>query len=150
MKLRMVDRIVAWAPRRSIRGVKVVSFEEYLLKEPLADETCLPESLLVESLFQLGNWLVVLSSDFTQMALVVRFEEIRFHGRMRPGQSLGMEVVARSYRGDGVLFDGRATAGPRTIAEGRACLAVPVRLADYHDPESLRVLFSEVYRREEG
>ena len=68
MKFRMVDRILAWQPRRSIRGLKVASFEEYQLKEPLADEPCLPETLLVESLFQLGNWLVVLTSDFTEMA----------------------------------------------------------------------------------
>ena len=113
MKFRMVDRILAWQPRQSIRGVKVVSFEEYQYKEPLADEPCLPESLLVESLFQLGNWLVVLSSDFTEMALVVRFEEIRFAGRLRPGESLRMEVEVRSYRSDGVVLDGRGLVGTR-------------------------------------
>jgi 3-hydroxyacyl-[acyl-carrier-protein] dehydratase len=145
MKFRMVDRILAWEPRRCIRGVKVVSFEEYLFKEPLADEPCLPESLLVESLFQLGNWLVILSSDFTEMALVVRFEELRFPGRLRPGESLSMEVVARSYRSEGVVFDGRGEVGGQTIAEGRGCLAMPVRLADYQEPDSLRVLFSEIY-----
>jgi 3-hydroxymyristoyl/3-hydroxydecanoyl-(acyl carrier protein) dehydratase len=145
MKLRMVDRILAWEPRQSIRGIKAVSFEEYQLREPLADEPCLPESLLVESLFQLGNWLVVLSSDFTEMALVVRFEEIRFPGRLRPGESLRMEIEARSYRSDGIVLDGRGLAGSRTIALGRGCLAMPVPLADYHDPDSLRVLFSEIY-----
>lgn len=145
MKFRMVDRILTWQPRESIRGLKLVSFEEYQLKEPLGDEPCLAESLLIESLFQLGNWLVMLSSGFTEMALVVRFEEIRFSGRLRPGESLRMEVDARSYRSDGVVFDGRALVGARTIAEGKGCLAAPVFLADYQDPESLRVLFSEIY-----
>jgi 3-hydroxyacyl-[acyl-carrier-protein] dehydratase len=146
MKFRMVDRILDWQPRRSIRGVKVASFEEYQLREPLADEPCLPETLLVEGLFQLGNWLVMLSSDFTEMGLVVRFEEIRFVSRVRPGESVRMEIEARSYRGDGVVLDGRATVGGLLIAEGRGCLATPVPLADYHDPDSLRVLFSEIYR----
>lgn len=150
MKFRMVDRILAFQPRESIRGVKLVSFEEYQFRELLGDEPCLAESLLIESLFQLGNWLVVLSSEFTEMALVVRFEEIRFSGRLRPGERLRMEVEARSYRGDGVVFDGRALAGARTIAEGRGCLATPVPLADYQDPESLRVLFSEIYLPEAG
>ena len=145
MKFRMVDRILAWEPRRSIRGIKAVSFEEYQLREPLADEPCLPETLLVESFLQLGNWLVILSSDFTEMALVVRFEEIRFLDRLRPGESLRMEVEARSYRSDGIVLDGRGLAGSRTIAEGWGCLATPVPLADYHDPDSLRVLFSEIY-----
>ena len=145
MKFRMVDRILAWQPRENIRGAKLVSFEEYQLKEPLGDEPCLAESLLIESLFQLGNWLVILSSGFTEMAIVVRFEEIRFSGRLRPGESLRMEVEARTYRGDGVVFDGRALVGARTIAAGRSCLATPVPLAEYQDPESLRVLFSEIY-----
>jgi 3-hydroxyacyl-[acyl-carrier-protein] dehydratase len=146
MKFRMVDRILDWQPRRGIRGVKVASFEEYQLKESLGDEPCLPETLLIESLFQLGNWLVVLSSDFTEMGLVVRFEEIRFVGRLRPGESLLMEVEARSYRSDGVVLDGRALVGGLLIAEGRGCLATPVPLADYYDPDWLRVLFSEIYR----
>ena len=141
----MVDRILAWQAQRSIRGIKAVSFEEYELREALADEPCLSESLLAEGLFQLGNWLVILSSGFTAMALVVRFEELRFLDRVRPGQTLHMEVEARSYRSDAIVLDGRGMVGPRTVAEGTGCLAVPVPLADYHDPDSLRVLFSEIY-----
>jgi hypothetical protein len=55
MKFRMVDRILSWEPETRIRGVKTVSFEEYCLRSPLGYEERLPESLLVESLFQLGN-----------------------------------------------------------------------------------------------
>ena len=87
MKFRLVDRILNWQPRESIHGVKAVSFEEYELRRRLGDEPCLPESLIMESLFQLGNWLLILSSDFQQMGLVVRFEEVRFSSRVRPGSS---------------------------------------------------------------
>lgn len=146
MKFRMVDRILAWEPRRAIRGHKAVSFEEYQLKEPLGDEPCLPGTLVMESLFQLGNWLVILSSDFSQMGLVLRVEEVRWHDRLRPGECLEMQAEVRSYRDDGVLLDGEASACGRTIATGRGCLATPVALADYFDPEDLRTLFSEIYR----
>ena len=88
MKFRMVDRILAWEARRMIRGIKTVSFEEYELKERLGDEPCLPESLLMESLFQLGNWLVILSSDFSQMGMVVRLEEVQFDARLASGRSI--------------------------------------------------------------
>ncbi len=148
MKFRMVDRILAWEPRRTIRGIKAVSFEEYELRAQLHDEPCLPESLLLEALFQLGNWLVVLSTDYTQMGLVVQWEEMRFLDRLRPGRRLQMEVVVRTWRDDGILLDGLAADGQATIAAGRRCLAVPVPLADYHDPEDLRVLFSEIHRGE--
>lgn len=146
MKFRMLDRILSWKAREHIRGVKSVSFEEYSLKAPFGDASCLPETLLMESLFQLGNWLIMLSSDFAQMGLLVRFEEARFEDRLRPGEALRMEVDVLSYRGDGVRFDGRGYAGERLIGSGRGCLAALVPLADYHDPADLRVLYSEIHR----
>lgn len=147
MKFRMVDRIEHWESRRTIRGQKVVSFEEYQLKKRLGDESVLPESLLVESLFQLGGWLMILSSDFTEMGLVTRFEEIRFEHRVRPGDTVRMEIEVRSWREEGVVLDGRATddCGDQ-IAMGRGCLAVPVPLADYNNPDDLRVLYEEIHR----
>lgn len=146
MKFRMVDRILSWEPKTRIRGVKTVSFEEYNLKAPFAEEPRLPETLVLESLFQLGNWLIVLSSDFTRMGLVARTERVTFDGSLRPGSHLMMELNVRSYREDGILFDGVATIGDEQIASGKGCLAVPAPLSDYHDPDDLRMLFSEIYR----
>lgn len=146
MKFRMVDRILAWEPRRMIRGVKAVSFEEYELRERLGDEPCLPESLVMEALFQLGNWLIVLSSGYTRMGLVLQWDEVRFLDRLRPGRRLLMEVNVQSWRDDGILLNGLASDGEKTIATGSRCLAVPVSLADYHDPADLRVLFSEIHQ----
>ena len=146
MKFRMVDRITGFQPRESIRGVKTVSFEEYQLKAPLADEPRLPESLLMESVFQLGNWLIMLSSDFSQMGLLVRVQQVQFHGLVRPGQSVEMDVRVKRYRDDGVLFDGQATIGDDVIAVGTDCLATCVPLCEYRDPSDVKVLFSEIYR----
>jgi 3-hydroxymyristoyl/3-hydroxydecanoyl-(acyl carrier protein) dehydratase len=145
MKFRMIDRILAWEPRRSIRGIKAVSFEEYELRERLGDEPCLPESLAMEAIFQLGNWLGILSSDFTQMGQVVQWDEVQFLGRFRPGRRLHMEVEVRRWRDDGIVLDGSASDGTGVIAAGRRCLAVPVPLAEYQDPDDLRVLYSEIY-----
>jgi 3-hydroxyacyl-[acyl-carrier-protein] dehydratase len=142
----MVDRILAWQPRRSITGVKAVSFEEYSLKSPWGSGASLPESLVMESLFQLGNWLIVLSSDFTQMGLLVRIEEVQFHEPLGPGQSLRMDIEVASYRNDGVVFNGVATAAGRLIASGRGCLATQVDLDDFCNPADLKVLFSEIHR----
>lgn len=149
MKFRMVDRIIDFQPKRSIRGIKVVSFEEYQLKSAFADGPHLPETLIMESLFQLGNWLIMLSSDFSQMGLLVRTNQIHFLEALRPGQSLVMEVEVRSYRSEGIVFDGRALVGNKVITVGKGCLATPVELTDYYDPDDLRVLFSQIYRPEE-
>ena len=146
MKFRMVDRIIDFQPKRSIRGIKVVSFEEYQLKSAFADDPHLPETLIMEGLFQLGNWLIMLSSDFSQMGLLVRTNQVQFLEVLRPGQSLLMEVEVRSYRSDGIAFDGRAFADQKAIATSKGCLAAPVELTDYYDADDLRVLFSQIYR----
>jgi 3-hydroxymyristoyl/3-hydroxydecanoyl-(acyl carrier protein) dehydratase len=148
MKWRLVDRILAWEPRRRICGIKNVSFEEYELKRSLGEEPCLPESLLVESLFQLGNWLVILSSDFTRMGLILRVEEVCFLERLRTGGCLEMDVQVCSWRDDGLLFDGQARSRDRLLATGRGCLALPVPLEEFQNPDDLRVLLSEIYRPE--
>ncbi|MCL2641796.1 MAG: hypothetical protein FWD53_13180 [Phycisphaerales bacterium] len=144
MKFRMVDRITAWEPRRQICGIKTVSFEEYNLRAPFGDEPCLPETLLLESLFQLGNWLIMLSSDFSRMGLLVRWEEMRFDSRLQPGEQLRMQVDVVTYRNDGVQFNGRGLAGDRLVGSGRGCLATFIELEAYHDPADLRVLYSEI------
>jgi 3-hydroxymyristoyl/3-hydroxydecanoyl-(acyl carrier protein) dehydratase len=142
----MVDRIVGFERCKSIRAAKTVSFEEYQLKSTFGDRPCLPESLVLESLFQSGVWLIMLSSDFAKMGLLVRAQEVRFIEPVRPGQTMFLEVQARSYRSDGVLFDGQARVNRKTVAYGKGCLASVVQLAEYFAPDDLKVLFSEIYR----
>ena len=149
MKFRMIDRIWGYEARRSIRGAKVVSFEEYSLRAALGTEASLPETLLLESLFQLGNWLVILSSDFTQMGLVFRTGRIEFVEPVGPGQRVEGTIRVKQYRKDGICFDGEARVGERVVARGTSCLAVPAPLAEYCDPDDLRVLFSQIHRPEE-
>jgi 3-hydroxyacyl-[acyl-carrier-protein] dehydratase len=146
MKFRMVDRILAWQPQLSIRGAKTVSFEEYNLRLPLGDGARLPESLVLESFFQLGNWLIVLSSNFEKMGLIVRTQEVRFTGPVRPGERLVMELTVRRYREDGVLFDGIGRVDGREVAAGLGCLAAPAPLEQFCDPDDVRTLYSEIYR----
>ena len=145
MKFRMVDRILSWQKKVHISGLKTVSFEEYNLKAPMGDIPHLPESLMMESMFQLGNWLIMLSSDFTQMGLLVRTQKVEFYDMLLPGQSLQLDVEVSSWREDGIVFDGRAQAGQKDIASGVGCLAAPVNLADYYDPDNMQVLFSEIF-----
>jgi 3-hydroxymyristoyl/3-hydroxydecanoyl-(acyl carrier protein) dehydratase len=144
----MVDRICSYEAQRSICGRKVVSFEEYSLRGVLGTEASLPETLLMESLFQLGNWLIMLSSDFTQMGLVIRTGQVEFLETVGPGQRIDGRVVVKQYRSDGICFDGEVRVGDRVVARGTSCLAVPVPLAEYCIPDDLRVLFSQIYRPE--
>ena len=149
MKFRLVDKIVAWSPYQRISGIKAVSFEEYCLKESFGDEPRLPETLLLESFLQLGNWLILLSSDFKETGMVVRISEVRFHGYLLPGQQLRMEVTLARQREDGYELSGEGRVNGRTVISGLGCLAVPVPAAELVAPANLRVLFSEIYEPEE-
>jgi 3-hydroxyacyl-[acyl-carrier-protein] dehydratase len=145
MKFRLVDKITSWSPYQSISGIKAVSFEEYCLKESFGDEPRLPETLLLESFLQLGNWLILLSSDFKETGMVVRISEVCFHGFLLPGQQLRMEVTLVRRREDGLELSGTGQVDGQTIITGLGCVAVPVPAAELVDPASLRVLFSEIY-----
>ncbi|MBE0535036.1 MAG: 3-hydroxyacyl-[acyl-carrier-protein] dehydratase FabZ [Phycisphaerae bacterium] len=150
MRFRMVDRIVAFEAGRSIRAVKTVSFEEYRLKAAFGDPPYLPESLVLETVFQAALWLVMISSEFTQMGLVVGVEEVRFVNPVGPGDRLSLEVEAGCYRVDSVRFDGRVQADGKIVADVRGCLADVVQLAEYCKPDDMKVLFSEIYNPDNG
>lgn len=148
MKFRLVDKILVWSPYKCITGIKAVSFEEYCLKEALGDEARLPETLLLESFLQLGNWLILLSSDFARMGMVIRINEVRFDGYLLPGQQVRMEVAMSREREDGFEFSGRGHVNGRSVIRGSGCLAVPVPATEYVQPDDLRVVFSEIYEPE--
>ncbi len=144
MKFRFVDQIVAWSPWEHIQGVKAVSFEEYQLKEAFGDEAWLPETLVLESFFQLGNWLVLLSSGFQQAGVVVRLSEARFHGFLRPGEAMRLDVTVTRRHEDGIEFAGEGRVDGRVIVSGLGCLATTVPAAELFDPADLRVVFEEI------
>jgi 3-hydroxyacyl-[acyl-carrier-protein] dehydratase len=145
MKFRLVDKILAWEPYRRIRGIKAVSFEEYCLKESFGDEGRLPETLMLESFLQLGNWLILLSSDFAQMGLVAKLPLVRFDGSLPAGAQMQLEVNLLHQRAEGFILAGEGRVGERVVITGE-CLAVPARAAEYVNPDDLRVLFSEIYQ----
>jgi len=150
MKFRLVDKILDWVPYERIRGIKAVSFEEYGLKEAFGDEPRLPETLLLESFLQLGNWLILLSSDFHTMGMILRLSEICFHDYLRPGQRVSMDVALTRRHKEGFELAGEGRVNNRTIISGFGCLAAPVNAAELVNPADLRVLFSEIYQPEKA
>ena len=145
MKFRLVDKITSWASWQHISGIKAVSFEEYSLKEAFGEKPRLPEMLVLESFLQLGNWLVMLSSDFQQMGTVARISKVQFHDDFLPGQSLRLEARLTRRREDGFELAGEGLVNGRHVISGLGCLASPVPLVDYMNPADMRVLFSEIY-----
>lgn len=145
MKFRFVDQITSWQAFERISGIKAVSFEEYCLKEAFGDEPRLPETLVLESFLQLGNWLILLSTDFRQMGMVVRLSEVRFHRSLLPGQALHMQVTLSRQRDDGFELCGEGFQNGQKVISGLGCLAVPHPAEAFVNVADLQVLFSEIY-----
>ena len=146
MKFRLVDSILKYRVKQSICGIKAVSFEEYQLKQAFSEAPALPESLLMESLFQLSSWLIMLSSNFTETGHVVQFSGAEFHNPLKPGEHLRLNIHVRDYQTDSIEFDGQADSGDRSIASCTGCTARLVAIDEYYNPSDMRVLFSEIYR----
>ena len=146
MKFRMVDQILAWEPGRSIRGAKAVSFEEYCAPLPLGSAPELPASLALESLLQLGNWLIMLSSDYAQIGLVTALERVDFASSLRPGQRMTMEVSVHEQNEMDWLLSGCGVVRGREIVRVEGIRLQLRPLTSYFRADDLRVLFSEICR----
>jgi len=148
MRFRFVDQITEWRSGKFIAGLKTVSLEEYTLREAFGADPSLPETLVLESILQLGNWLIILTSDFQQMGMLARIDRVQFIRPLRPGETLRMRVKVVRFREDGVLFDGSGLVGDKPAIRGTGCLAPLVPLDDYEDPADLQVLSEEIARPE--
>jgi 3-hydroxymyristoyl/3-hydroxydecanoyl-(acyl carrier protein) dehydratase len=146
MKFRLVDKILDWTPEKRILGIKTVSPDEYRLKEAFGDEPRLPETLLLESFLQLANWLILLSSDFQKMGMVIRLSKIQYHDFLLPGQSVEMEVKLLRRHKDAIEMTGEGFVGNRPLISGFGCLAVQTNVSNFVNASDLRARFSEIYQ----
>jgi 3-hydroxymyristoyl/3-hydroxydecanoyl-(acyl carrier protein) dehydratase len=146
MKHRLVDRILAWQPKTSIRGIKTVSLEEYSLKEAFGGPPRLPESLVLESIVQLGRWLLVLSSDFARTGVLAGADRVCFEAFVQPGEHMVIDVTVREYNQDCMAFDATGRTSRRACVAATGCILAPLPLCTCCDPADLRTLYGEIYQ----
>jgi hypothetical protein len=145
MKLRLVDAIESWEPHQAIRGRKVVSFEEYMIRRHGGRTEQLPESLALGSMIELAAWLTILSSDFTQIALPCEFGQVHFLSTPGPGRRMDL-LLTRRPGAETVVLDGQGLVAGTAVLEVEDLRMSLHPLAGFYDPKDLRVLFSEIHR----
>jgi 3-hydroxymyristoyl/3-hydroxydecanoyl-(acyl carrier protein) dehydratase len=145
MKMRLIDAIESWESHRSIRGRKVVSFEEYMMRGPLGNAESLPESLALGAVVELAAWLTILSSDFESIALPCGLEAVRILSAVGPGERL--ELTLRQHVvGNEIFVNGQGKVGDRMVLEVAELEMGIHPLGEFFDPDDLRVLYSEIHR----
>ena len=83
-----------------------------------------------------------------QASVGTQWDEARFPAPLRPGSRLHMDISVPGWRDDGAIVEGVVSDGRQTVATVRRCILAFVPLADYYNPDGLRVLYSEIFRPE--
>ena len=144
MRHLLVDKILSWSPQQRIRGVKAVSFEEYSIRQPLGYEPALPESLAAGAILELGNWLTILSSDYTQLAWVIDIEHCTLTHSPGPGEHMLIDVRMLRFDHDQASFTGTASIGQREVIRISNWRSQVLPLQDYCDADDLRALYGQI------
>lgn len=140
MKFRLVDRITACVPDRYITGIKSLSLEEYFLMRPLGVKNEFPPTLMVESLFQLGNYLIY-STYGDKLGNLVMFSSIDIFQPLKAGGVLEMRVDLVSRIDDTVKLDGTGWIDGLVAIRGTGCVASLVDIGRLVNPDKFRLQF---------
>lgn len=146
MRWQLVDKIDSISPWKSAAGTKVVSFEEYSLKKLWDEKGIFPNTLLIESVLQLGAWLIIYSSGFKIQPLIVKIDKINFKHNAKMGDVLNLKAKMLSRNEYGVVMSGRVFSDGKLIVEGTQAVGVFNNLNDYQESKTLKSLFNQIYR----
>ena len=122
-----VDRITAFEPSRRARAVFAV---------PAAIDR-FPACLVAEAVGQLAAWVAMEAIAFRGRPVAALANETRFHGTVRPGDTLDLEVDIEQCDDEAVAYAGHARVGDQLVIELVDCLGPMLPVADFDDPAAL-------------
>jgi 3-hydroxymyristoyl/3-hydroxydecanoyl-(acyl carrier protein) dehydratase len=122
-----VDRITAFEPSRRARAVFAV---------PAGLER-FPSCLVAEAVGQLAAWVAMEAIGFRGRPVAALANETRFHGEVRPGETLELAVEIEQCDDEAVAYAGTAHADGRLVIELIDCLGPMLPVAEFDDPALL-------------
>jgi 3-hydroxyacyl-[acyl-carrier-protein] dehydratase len=141
MRFLLVDRITELEAGKRAQGVKNVTLSEDFLAYHFPHKPIMPGMLILESLVQLGDWLVRARSDFSQLGLASAFDQIKFRRVVRPGDQLRLQVEVVEATPVTVDFKAQAHCDQALVASARFTLTL-YPLETFLDPAEARRLFA--------
>jgi len=145
MQWRLIDRITDFQPWRELCADKAVSLEEYYLKERLGQPGEMPETLLLEACVQAAQWLVTVSSDFTQSAMVDAIDGFMVKRPLLPGELGNIVISVKERDAQRITVVCCCHVSDGEVVRGEITL-VPVALAEHWIPGERRSLWREIFR----
>ena len=145
MKFRFVDKILGYKEHEYIEGLKAVSLEECLLLKQMDIKEGFPETLMIESIFQLGNFLIY-KSFHNKLALLTMFDKIEVQRALAPGDIMTMRVNIDSVIDNSVRLNGIGYVYETKVISGEGCIGRLVDIETLYDPDAYDALFENLYR----
>jgi 3-hydroxymyristoyl/3-hydroxydecanoyl-(acyl carrier protein) dehydratase len=100
MRYFLLDKITSYERGKRASGVKCVTLTDEVLHDHFPDHPVLPGALLVESMSQLGGFLVELSlhegQGVIRRAVLAQIKDAKFHRGCKPGDRIELEAVLES------------------------------------------------------
>lgn len=124
MRFILIDRILELHPDQSAIGLKNVTMSEDFLAHHFPHRPIMPGVLIVESMVQLADWLVRVSSDFKMIGLAVAFDRMKFRNVVRPGDQMIVKVSLTSHQDNLASFKGEAHVGDKLAASAHFTLTL--------------------------
>lgn len=140
MRCLMVDRITSWENDR-ITGIKNVTMSENFLQDHFPDFPVMPGMLQLESVSQLGSWLVYATSDGAHLGRLAGVQAVKFKGFVLPGDQMELALEVTRREEDDLVCNARVQVGGRLTTEFRRLRLTAVSLAGREDPETARKHF---------
>jgi len=140
----MVDRIKEWNAGESITASKLLSYQDCYMKDEVTDEHYFPEPLMAEALCQAGAWLIMLTTDFKQRAVLLSAESITFHKRVVPGDELVLYGQVDSLHENAAVFSGHGAVNDEVVMKMNYMMCSLVATDELEDVERTKRTFYEL------
>ena len=123
----LVDRVTEIVPGRSIRGHKMVSYNEPWCVGHFPGNPIMPGVLVLESLAQIGGILAYASEPFdasTSLMYFLGIDKAKFRHTVVPGDRLDLTVEVMHHRSNVWKLRGEATVDGTLSAQGELLASI--------------------------
>ena len=132
MRYFLIDRVTELLPGERARGLKSVTLSDEVLHDHCPDYPVMPGALVVESIAQLGGFLLEMTinkpGSSLLRAVLVQIDQAKFYGPAGPGDCLDVTTTLDSLRETAGTITGDVRVAGRRIA--RADLTFVLRPVD--------------------
>lgn len=122
-----VDRINSFEAGKRARG-------EFAVPRDLAG---FPSCLVAEAVGQLAAWVAMAKVEFRARPVAALANETRFHGQVRPGDTLELGVEIEHCDDEAVAYAGWARVGGKLVIELQDCLGPMLAVEAFDSPAAL-------------